>query len=161
MTKGRKGKGKQSKAVKSAPRPAPKPTPQLEAAGRPPVQRFYDLPYSAPAPRLINPDIVFGFPKEGFPVWMDNAAVLKDAKNVENAKLFQNFIMVPEHAAMLSNFARYGNGIIGSEAFYDADLKTAPEVNIPKETLDKGHFSLTCQPEVQELYSKIWTEIQK
>ncbi|HSU36484.1 MAG TPA: hypothetical protein VLJ88_12575 [Propionibacteriaceae bacterium] len=54
MTKGRKGKGKQSKAVKPA--PAPKPTPQLEA-GRPSGQRFYDLPYSAPAPRLINPDI--------------------------------------------------------------------------------------------------------
>ena len=46
MTKGRKGKGKQSKAVK--PTPAPKPTPQLEA-GRPSGQRFYDLPYSAPA----------------------------------------------------------------------------------------------------------------
>jgi spermidine/putrescine transport system substrate-binding protein len=116
--------------------------------------------YSSRA-RLLNPDIVFGFPKEGFPVWMDNLSVLKDAKNVENAKLFQNFMMEPENAAMLSNFARYGNGIMGSEAFYDDDLKKAPEVNMPKEVLDRGHFSLTCPPETQALYSKIWTEIQK
>ncbi len=55
MAKGRKTKGRPSKAAK--PVLVPKPAPQLEATGRPPGQRFYDLPYSAPAPRLINPDI--------------------------------------------------------------------------------------------------------
>ncbi len=116
--------------------------------------------YSSRA-RLLNPDIKFGFPKEGFPVWMDNVAVVKDAKNVENAKLFQNFIMAPENAAMISNFARYRDGSVGSAEFYDADLKAAPEVNMSEETLKLGHFSLTCAPETQELYTKIWTEIQK
>ncbi|MBA3043041.1 MAG: extracellular solute-binding protein [Alphaproteobacteria bacterium] len=111
--------------------------------------------------RLANPNIVYGYPKEGYPIWMDNASILKDAKNVDNAKLFLNFIMEPENAALISAFARYANGVKGSDAFMPEDMKTAPEVNIPESAKAAGKFNLACKPEVQEIYTKIWTEIQK
>ena len=111
--------------------------------------------------RLQNPDVKFGYPKEGYPVFMDSVVILKDAKNVDNAKAFMNFIMAPENAAMLSNFAKYANGIKGSEQFMDKEMQGAPELVIPAELESAGEFLLSCEPDVQQLYTRIWTEVQK
>ncbi len=111
--------------------------------------------------RNNNEDVAYGYPKEGYPVWMDSAAILSDAQNVENAKLFLNFIMEPENAAMLSSFARYANGIDGSEEFMPEDMKSAPEIVVPEELKAAGRFTTACPAEAQEFYTAIWTELQK
>ena len=116
---------------------------------------------SALRQRLANPAIHFNYPKEGYGLWSDNVVVLKEAKNVENAKLFQNFIMDPEVAAGLSAFHRYANGIAGSDKYMPADMKDAPEVVIPADVKPLGELQRLCSPETQDLYTKIWTELQK
>jgi spermidine/putrescine transport system substrate-binding protein len=111
--------------------------------------------------RLNNPDVVYGYPKEGYPVWMDSIAITADAKNVENAKLFMNFVMDPENAALISAFARYANGIAGSEPFMPEDMKTAPEIVAPDEVAAAGKFMPTCSKAAKDIYTAIWTELQK
>ncbi|MFB9979348.1 extracellular solute-binding protein [Mesorhizobium kowhaii] len=111
--------------------------------------------------RQVNSDIRFGFSKEGYSLFMDSAAILADAPHPENAKKFLNFIMAPENAALISNFATYANGIKGSTQFMRDDIKAAPELNIPAEYVAAGGWQEVCPAEVDELYTKIWTELLK
>lgn len=111
--------------------------------------------------RLQNPDVKFGYPKEGFPLFMDQVMLLSDAQNVEEAYKFLDFIELPENAALISAYARYANGISGSEEFMPADMKDAPEIVVPAELKDKGVFLRTCTGKSQDYITAIWTELQK
>lgn len=111
--------------------------------------------------RLGNPDVAYGYPKEGYTLFMDSVVLLSEAKNVDNAYLFLDYIMAPENAALLSSFARYGNGISGADAFLPLDMKTAPELVPPAEFAAKGQFALNCTGKALEYQTAIWTELQK
>lgn len=108
--------------------------------------------------REDKPSLVYAYPKEGYTGWMDNIAVPKGAKNLSNAKQFVNFMMVPENAAMISNYARYSNGIKGSDQFMDKALALAPEIT-PPAGAPAPEFVPPCEPQVVKLYDKLWTKL--
>jgi spermidine/putrescine transport system substrate-binding protein len=111
--------------------------------------------------RLANPDVAYGYAREGYPLFMDSVALLSDAQNVDEAYAFIDFIMEPENAAMISAFARYANGIAGSDEFMPEDMKTAPEVVTPEEHRAAGVFLPTCPADAVGYMTAIWTELQK
>jgi spermidine/putrescine transport system substrate-binding protein len=111
--------------------------------------------------RLLNPDVVYGYPVEGYPLWMDSIGILSDAQNVDAAYQFVDFIMEPENAAMISEFARYANGISGSDDFMPEDMRDAPEIVVPEEFQEAGRFLPTCPSSATQLYTAIWTELQR
>lgn len=102
----------------------------------------------------------YAYPREGFTGWMDNLVVLKGAPNLENAKLFMDFMMRTESAAELSNFARYASGILGTEPYLDQELMDAYEINIPEGSPDP-EFVPPCDPQVVRIYDRIWTDLLK
>jgi spermidine/putrescine transport system substrate-binding protein len=111
--------------------------------------------------RLQNDSFAYGYPVTGYPLWMDNAAVLADAPNRDNAMQFINFILRPENAALISNFARYSNGITGSIDYMDEVMRDAPEINVPAELAAAGRWGQACAQDVNDIHTQIWTELMQ
>jgi len=93
-------------------------------------------------------------------VWMDNVVLLKDAPNRDAALKFMNFLLEPENAAVVTNFAQYTAGVKGVMPLLDESLRTSPETNPPAEAPD-GTFIEVCDEETQATYDAIWTRLKK
>jgi spermidine/putrescine transport system substrate-binding protein len=114
--------------------------------------------FSAKA-RAEGANVEYAFPKEGFVLWMDNMVLLKDAPNRANALKFMNFLLDPENAAAVTNYAAYNAGVKGVEPFLSDAVKKSPENNPPAN--QKGEFIKACDQETQKLYDAIWTNLKK
>jgi spermidine/putrescine transport system substrate-binding protein len=110
--------------------------------------------------RQQMPTAKYAYPTEGIEGWMDNVAVLKDAPDMENAKRFQNFVMDPQNAALISAYAGYDNGIVGANKFLPPEFANSPEIKAPKGS-SKPEFVPPCPKEVVALYNRIWTNLRK
>ena len=110
--------------------------------------------------RAEGANVEYAYPKEGFVVWMDNVVLLKDAPNRDNALKFMNFLLDPENAAAVTNYAAYTAGVTGVEPFLDDAIKNSPENNPPADA-PAGAFIAVCDEETQKLYDAIWTNLKK
>jgi spermidine/putrescine transport system substrate-binding protein len=114
--------------------------------------------FSAKA-REEGANVEYAFPKQGFVVWMDNVVLLKDAPNRANALLFMNFLLEPENAAAVTNYAQYTAGVLGVSEYLEEAVANAPELSPPAGA--EGQFIMACSQEVQTVYDKIWTDLKK
>lgn len=103
-----------------------------------------------------NAKLEYVYPKEGMTLWQDNLAIPKGAPNLDNAKIFLNWMMDPENIAEATNFVGYNNGITGSDAFFDAALKTDPAVNPAPEQAALATPVEACSTTANDLYTKVW-----
>ncbi len=115
--------------------------------------------FSAKA-RAEGANVEYAYPKEGYVVWMDNMVLLKDAPNRDNALKFMNFLLQPENAAAVTNYAAYTSGVVGVEPFLDEAIKSSPETN-PPASAPAGSFILVCDEATQKLYDAIWINLKK
>ncbi len=107
------------------------------------------------------PTAVYVYPKEGTNLWVDNMVVPKDAPHPENAKLFLNWMMIPENIAAASNFVGYMNTIKGSIDFIDKKLKDDPAVNMPQEYTERLRPAVDCSVAARKLRDKVWVQLKK
>jgi spermidine/putrescine transport system substrate-binding protein len=115
--------------------------------------------FSAKA-REEGANIEYAYPRQGYVAWMDNVVLLKDAPNRASALKFMDFLLVPENAAAVTNYAQYTSGVKGVSPFLDPALQASPEANPPADA-PAGTFIAVCDQETQELYNAVWTRLKK
>ncbi|MCL2219919.1 MAG: extracellular solute-binding protein [Chitinispirillia bacterium] len=95
----------------------------------------------------------FFIPKEGGPMYMDNMLILKNARNVDLAYTFMNFIHEPEIYAQIMDYLGTPSLNIAARAH----MKKTPHYQI--EDMLTSEFKEDLGEHL-EMYNKIWQEIR-
>ncbi len=103
--------------------------------------------------------IKYSVPKEGAMIWFDQMAIPKDAKNIEEAHEFLNFLMKPEVIAKATNFVKFANGNKASHEFIEKEVMEDPAVYPSKETMDNLFVKLAYDAKTQRFVTRQWTSI--
>ncbi|MBT9371887.1 polyamine ABC transporter substrate-binding protein [Rhizobium sp. CSW-27] len=99
-------------------------------------------------------------PKEGTYMWFDNLAIPADAKHVEEAHAFINYLMKPEVIAKASNYVQYANGNLEAQKFMDEAVVKNPSVYPDEATLAKLFTISPYDPKAQRVINREWTAIK-
>lgn len=71
---------------------------------------------------LRNKKIQYVVPKEGALRWIDSLAIPNNAPNAEAAHIFINFLLEPEHMALVTNYVRFANTSTQSKKFIYSEI---------------------------------------
>ncbi len=116
-----------------------------------------------------NPDLKFFYPKEGTNIFVDAMCVPKTSKNPEAAKLFMEFLMDPDIAAMNANYICYAtpnNGAKTSPYYQFREDVTDPYSKHVYETLYntpenyKTQFFKPLSPDMIAYYTSLFDEVK-
>ncbi len=107
----------------------------------------------------VNQGVVISYhiPKEGTIMWFDMFAIPKDAKNVDNAHAFINYMMRAEVAAANSNYINYANGVGASMAMISDEVRNDPGIFPSAEVKAKLFPDLAETEEFTRLLNRTWT----
>jgi putrescine transport system substrate-binding protein len=99
-------------------------------------------------------------PPRGATLFFDSMAIPKDARNVENAHRFIDYIMRPQVHAALTNQVFYGNPNAASKPFVKPEIANNPVVFPPAAELKKMTMPETLPRDVQRVQTRIFTSFK-
>jgi putrescine transport system substrate-binding protein len=104
--------------------------------------------------------IDFSIPKEGAPIFFDMMAIPKDAKNVDNAYAFINYLLKPDVMASITSYVSYANAVKDSLPLVEESVRTNPGVYPPEEMMKKMYPLEPLTPEVSRQYTDMWSAMK-
>jgi putrescine transport system substrate-binding protein len=99
-------------------------------------------------------------PKTGATLFFDSMAIPKDAKNVENAHLFINYILRPEVHASLTNKVFYANPNAASLKFVKKDVAENKTIFLDDAAKKTMHAPDALPQNIRRVQTRVFTSFK-
>ncbi len=108
----------------------------------------------------IEIDLQYFVPKTGAPSWFDMWSIPADARNVENAHVFIDYMLRPEVIAACTDFTGYANANKAATPLVDPDIAGDPAVYPDAETLSRLYTPQPLTDEQERELTRAWAAIK-
>jgi putrescine transport system substrate-binding protein len=98
-------------------------------------------------------------PVEGSELWFDLMVIPENARNVDAAYKFLNFLLDPEVAAANTNYLQYANPNKASAPYINAELMSDPGLYPPTDVLARLQILQPLPANVEEELQRIWKKL--
>lgn len=105
-------------------------------------------------------NLLYVIPKEGTALWFDSLVIPKDAKNVDSAHRFIDFVLRPEIIAAITNTVTYPNANREATALVDEGLRQDPNVYPPEGVMARMFTELPKPPAIERLMTRLFTKVK-
>lgn len=106
------------------------------------------------------PNLVYTIPKEGVNFWIDSLCIPANAKNVEGAEKFINFVSDKESALRIADEIGYTTPNKEARLEQPEHVRNNPNAYMTKEMMDLSELYVPFSLDVKKMYDGIWTEIK-
>jgi putrescine transport system substrate-binding protein len=103
--------------------------------------------------------ITYHVPVEGSELWFDLMVIPENARNVDAAYKFLNFLLDPEVAAANTNYLQYANPNKASAPYINAELMSDPGLYPPTDVLARLQILQPLPANVEEELQRIWKKL--
>ncbi|MGD9541957.1 polyamine ABC transporter substrate-binding protein [Methylocystis sp.] len=105
-------------------------------------------------------DIAYVIPSEGSLLSLDNLAIPKDARHLDEAYLFIDYLLRPDIAARNSVATNFANGVAPSRPLIDKAVANDPSV-YPSDLMMRRLFTVAAPDQaVQKMITRMWTTVK-
>lgn len=118
--------------------------------------------WSTTAQQAIDaaPDLDFVYPREGFPVNLDCAVILRESPRQALAHDWINYLLRPRVSARVADSMRTATANLAAKRILPPATRDNPTLYPPPEVMARAEWFATLSASAQRLRDRLWTEIK-
>lgn len=106
------------------------------------------------------PNLVYIVPKDGANFWIDSLCIPSNAKNLEGAEKFINFVSDKESALRIADEIGYTTPNKEAKLEQPESIRNNPNAYMPKEIMDRCEIYVDLPSDIKKMYDEAWIEIK-